>query len=1014
MSELGPGRSVGGFVLERFFDGDGLADFWDARAEDGTPVTLAILPPGLGEEALDVSRRLEAWGRIEHPSVSRFKGSGEDDGRIYAVIERLKGDTISSLLGEAGRIDLERAFPILKDVLLGLSALHEHGVLARGLSARSVIVPRVGPAKIRDLLISELLEEPRERRGMIVGAAPYIAPEHVRGDPIDARADLYSFGVLFYEILTGSPPFGGDTVYEILTAHMNHAPPPLSQALPEADPRLEELIGRLLAKHPEQRPASANEVLQAISEIVLPLASTRPERRAAPSREEKTARPSPLPLIIKSAERTVRALLPPTNMMLGRNESCEIVVSSPLVSRHHAVITFEETIGFRINDVGSLNDTLVNGSRLNGRRHALVEGDAISIGPIVFVVGWAGFTEDPNVLDLSEGGPEQRPWVVAGEDTAPPGIATREGAPQKVVEEEDSPRTYDTGRVFGVDVESIRTPPIEPEIEMDGDASQPIELPRIDGESSLIDASGPVDWPTTMDSKGHPLRARDAAILSPGTMISGRHRVVRHLAQGGFANVYLAEDRASYLEKRIALKIPRSSEDAERLVSELRTQYKWWKVLSDLAPDRFVRLLDIEPIEIRGTRSVGIFMEFMPDGSLLRMVSKGWGGRPKTREQLAEVVRLFVEACSSVQFMHEHDGGFVHRDLKPANMLLSNGRCKLADFELLIRVGRAASKRAVGTVPYMAPESFGGTFTVASDVFSLGASLYHLLHGELPLGRGDLSTRPAIDVLARKNPLVSAELHEILLRCLEPDPNDRPQSAGDLINALGALGLTDRDTNSAPFVLARLLLEHLGGDDIAHVVRTLERRGFRSSRPLLEQRHEDILREYCYSESPREILAQHCTARQVSEMAAALGIEGAAEADRDDLIASLLEAVGFQPGACEIPGIEQARMLVERQLLDLAHATSSDECTGMVQSGLLAVERVVDILVRFFGQLLLDSGLRSFLRRSANGKPLERLTFESASACSESSVSSVRRGGLGRRSITSSSGRSSTPKCSTG
>jgi hypothetical protein len=97
--------------------------------------------------------------------------------------------------------------------------------------------------------------------------------------------------------------------------------------------------------------------------------------------------------------------------------------------------------------------------------------------------------------------------------------------------------------------------------------------------------------------------------------------------------------------------------------------------------------------------------------------------------------------------------------------------------------------------------------------------------------------------------------------------------------------------------------------------------------------------------------------------------------DREELIADILSAIGFRPGPRQIPGIETTRGYLDGQLIDLANATTSDECIGMVHSGLAAVERTIDLLVRFYGQMLYGSGLGSFLSRCANGKPSERLTF---------------------------------------
>jgi hypothetical protein len=282
----------------------------------------------------------------------------------------------------------------------------------------------------------------------------------------------------------------------------------------------------------------------------------------------------------------------------------------------------------------------------------------------------------------------------------------------------------------------------------------------------------------------------------------------------------------------------------------------------------------------------------------------------------------------------------------------------------------------------MAPECFQGKYSIKSDVFALGSTLYQLLAGEhLRDNVPSQGKSPAIlrghfpEDLTRLNPLVSVELNDLVLRCLSEDPARRPSSVDELQGELLRLGLTGDAVNIAPVNLAHLLLTHLSSEDLQDLVQSLEESGFHSASHDAVQKRMDIVEEYCYTASPYDVLKDNCTTRQLRALMSSLGLQGVSAGGRDELIEVILTSVGFLAASREVPGIDATRTFLENLRLNLAHATTTDECVGMLQAGLSAVERTLDLLLSFYGQLLLGPGLSGFLKKSANGKPPERMTF---------------------------------------
>jgi eukaryotic-like serine/threonine-protein kinase len=253
-------------------------------------------------EALDkgradrVRREAQAMGRLAaHPNIVTVYDAGEEAGAPYIVEEYLDGGTVADVLAQSGPharpLPIGRAVRIATDVCAALRHAHEHGVIHRDLKPSNVWLTADGTAKLGDFgLVAALRQSVSATvvkltgEGMMVGTLAYMAPEQALGRPPEPRADLYSLGVMLYELVTGSPPFAGDDALAIISQHLGTPPVAPAWRNPEVPRPLDALIVQLLAKDPGDRPRSAAEVGAAVEALAAPA-------RRRPSTVEAAANP---------------------------------------------------------------------------------------------------------------------------------------------------------------------------------------------------------------------------------------------------------------------------------------------------------------------------------------------------------------------------------------------------------------------------------------------------------------------------------------------------------------------------------------------------------------------------------------------------------------------------------------------------------------------------------------------------------------------------------------------------
>jgi len=233
-------------------------------------VAVKVLRSALVSDAAIMQRfqrEGEVQARLRHRNIAALLATGVTEKlEPYLVVELLRGKTLRGVLKQEGRVNGKRAASYAWQALQGLSAVHAAGILHRDLKPANIMLePSPGPIE-RVVLIDFGFASfdgsaKLTAQGTVVGSLRYIAPERLRGEPIDQRSDVYAIGVMLFELLMGQPPFHSDDDFDLIEKHLNEAPPPLDPALPR---QLDEVIARALAKYPADRYATATEMAAAI------------------------------------------------------------------------------------------------------------------------------------------------------------------------------------------------------------------------------------------------------------------------------------------------------------------------------------------------------------------------------------------------------------------------------------------------------------------------------------------------------------------------------------------------------------------------------------------------------------------------------------------------------------------------------------------------------------------------------------------------------------------------------
>jgi serine/threonine protein kinase len=254
MATVTPPAYNGRYELVRQIARGGMADVYLARdLLLDRPVALKVL---FAEFSVDESfvqrfrREAQSAANLTHPNVVSIFDWGEADRTYFIVMEYVDGEPLSRLIREHGPLEPRRAAAIASSVAAGLAYAHRHGVVHRDVKPGNVLLANDGQVKVTDFGIARATgdDESLTKTGAVMGTATYFSPEQAQGEPVDGRSDVYSLGVVLYEMLAGEPPFRGENPLAIAYKHVQEQPVPLRQRNPAVPPALEAIVARAMAK----------------------------------------------------------------------------------------------------------------------------------------------------------------------------------------------------------------------------------------------------------------------------------------------------------------------------------------------------------------------------------------------------------------------------------------------------------------------------------------------------------------------------------------------------------------------------------------------------------------------------------------------------------------------------------------------------------------------------------------------------------------------------------------------
>jgi len=298
MARFSPGSRLGRYEIVRLLGTGAMGEVY--LAEDpqiGRKLAIKTVrieegrPHEIEERKKRLLREARAAGRLLHPNIVTLFDAGEDQGVLYLAFEWVDGTDLSERLAIGPPLALGQALAIVRQTAIGLDSAHRQGVVHRDIKPSNLMITAAGEVKIADFGIAKVADQSSDltMTGSVIGSPHYLSPEQIRGEELDGRSDVFSLGVLLYEMLCRRRPFEGDTLTTLVYQILHHEPASLVVARPDLGPRIENLVRRMLHKNRDERFATAREVADEIAACERELAPLRLAAAARPATEELEA-----------------------------------------------------------------------------------------------------------------------------------------------------------------------------------------------------------------------------------------------------------------------------------------------------------------------------------------------------------------------------------------------------------------------------------------------------------------------------------------------------------------------------------------------------------------------------------------------------------------------------------------------------------------------------------------------------------------------------------------------------
>ena len=269
------GGQLGGFRLLRRLGQGAMADVYLAEQPSlHRRVAVKVLKPELAQDQVYLKRfrrEAQAAAALVHANIVQIYEVGEIDGLHYIAQEYVEGQNLRQWLARNGSPDLVHALSIMRQAAGALAKAGEHGIVHRDIKPENILLTHGGEVKVADFGLARFAREgdavDLTQAGTTLGTPLYMSPEQVEGKPLDPRSDIYSLGVTCYHMLSGAPPFAGDTALAVAVQHLNKPPKPLESARPDLPPEFCQIVHKMLAKQPDDRYGSAYEVLRELRQL---------------------------------------------------------------------------------------------------------------------------------------------------------------------------------------------------------------------------------------------------------------------------------------------------------------------------------------------------------------------------------------------------------------------------------------------------------------------------------------------------------------------------------------------------------------------------------------------------------------------------------------------------------------------------------------------------------------------------------------------------------------------------